>query len=64
MITQALAPHLDGTFLTGVFGLCCVVFSIRFAFPSQFRPLLEQPPRGWFRPLAGMAIGGFSGLAG
>ena len=62
--TQLLAPHLRGNFLSGVFGVFCLVFAIRFAFPQRFQPIVEQPPGGWFRHVAALGIGASSGLAG
>ena len=42
----------------------CLVFAIRFAFPQRFKPLVERPPGGRFRHVAGLGIGAFSGFAG
>jgi uncharacterized membrane protein YfcA len=50
--------------MTGIFSLLCLVFATRFAFPSRFRPITEQPPAGGIRNIAATAIGLFSGLAG
>lgn len=61
---QLAAPHLRGSMMTGIFGLLCLVFAARFAFPGRFRPITEQPPAGGLRNIAGAAIGLFSGLAG
>jgi uncharacterized membrane protein YfcA len=64
VVAQFVAPHLKGTFLTGVFGLFCLLAAVRFGAPSRFRPLFEQPPNGIFRHVAGVGIGLVSGLAG
>jgi uncharacterized protein len=61
---QLAAPHLRGNLLSGCFGLLCLIFAIRFAFPARFRPIVDQPPGGWFRQAAAVAIGTTSGLAG
>jgi uncharacterized membrane protein YfcA len=45
-------------------GFLCLVFAIRFAFPQRFKPLVERPPGGRFRHVAGLGIGAFSGFAG
>jgi uncharacterized protein len=64
MAAQFAAPHLRGSVMSGCFGLLCLVFAIRFAFPARFRPVVDQPPGGWFRQAAAVAIGATSGLAG
>lgn len=61
---QFFAPHLRGWVMTGIFSLLCLVFAVRFAAPGKFRPLVERPPEGGFRNIAGAGIGLFSGLAG
>jgi uncharacterized protein len=61
---QLAAPHLRGSLMSGAFGLLCLVFAVRFAFPERFRPVLNEPPGGWFRQLAATGIGVSSGLAG
>jgi len=61
---QLVAPHLRGSALTGVFALFTLMAAVRFAAPRQFRPLLNQPPNGNFRRLAGLGIGLVSGFAG
>ena len=61
---QLAAPHLRGSMMSGVFGLLCLIFAIRFAFPERFRPVVSEPPGGWFRQLAATGIGVSSGLAG
>jgi uncharacterized protein len=50
--------------MTGLFALLCLLFAARFALPGYFRPIVDQPPEGKFRSLAGAGIGFFSGLAG
>jgi uncharacterized protein len=64
VVAQLAAPHLRGSVMTGIFALLCLTFAVRFAFPSRFGPVLEQPPAGNFRRIAGTAIGLCSGLAG
>jgi uncharacterized protein len=64
VVAQLAAPHLRGSMMTGIFALLCLTFAVRFAFPSQFCPVLQQPPAGNFRRIAGTAIGLCSGLAG
>jgi uncharacterized membrane protein YfcA len=61
---QVAAPHVRGVVLSAIFGLLCLVFAIRFAFPNQFHPLFKQPPGGVFRQGAGVLIGACSGFAG
>ena len=61
---QLAAPHLRGNLLSGCFGLLCLVFAIRFAFPQRFQPIVGEPPGGWFRHVAAIGIGASSGLAG
>jgi uncharacterized membrane protein YfcA len=61
---QLMAPHLRGSVMSGCFGLLCVIFAIRFAFPERFRPVVDRPPGGWFRHAAALGIGASSGLAG
>jgi uncharacterized membrane protein YfcA len=50
--------------MTGTFSLLCLIFAARFAFPSRFRAITEQPPAGSLRNIASTTIGLFSGLAG
>jgi uncharacterized protein len=64
MAAQFAAPHLRGNLLSGFFGLLCLIFAIRFAFPARFHPITAKPPGGWFRQAAALAIGTTSGLAG
>jgi len=64
VVAQLAAPHLRGSVMTGIFALLCLTFAVRFAFPSRFGPVLERPPAGNFRNIAGTAIGLCSGLAG
>jgi uncharacterized membrane protein YfcA len=64
VLAQMLAPHLRGSALTGVFALFTLMAAVRFADPRRFRPLLNQPPNGNFRRLAGFGIGLVSGFAG
>jgi uncharacterized protein len=61
---QLTAPHVRGVVLSAVFGLLCLVFAVRFAFPDRFRPLLRQPPGGVGRQLIGGLVGASSGFAG
>lgn len=61
---QLVAPHLRGSVMTGVFALFTLMAAVRFAAPGRFRPLLDQPPDGNFRRLAGLGIGIVSGFAG
>lgn len=60
---QIAAPHVRGIVLSGIFGLLCLVFAIRFALPNQCRPVFK-PPGGAFRQAAGVLIGTCSGFAG
>jgi uncharacterized membrane protein YfcA len=64
VMAQLVAPHLRGSALTGVFALFTLMAALRFAAPKRFRPLLNQPPKGNFRRLAGLGIGLVSGFAG
>jgi uncharacterized membrane protein YfcA len=64
VVAQFTAPHVRGAALSIVFGLICLVFAVRFAFPGTFRPLLERPPGGAFRMVSGLGIGAVSGFAG
>lgn len=61
---QLVAPHLRGSLMSGTFGVLCLAFSIRFATPHRFRPVVDQPPGGVFRHVAGIGIGATSGFAG
>jgi uncharacterized protein len=61
---QLAAPHLRGSALTAVFGLFTLMCAVRFAVPTRFRPLFDQPPNGNLRHLAGLGIGLVSGFAG
>jgi uncharacterized membrane protein YfcA len=61
---QFAAPHVRGSVMTAIFAVFCLIFAIRFAFPQRFHPVLEQPPGGVFRHLAGAGIGLSSGFAG
>jgi uncharacterized membrane protein YfcA len=61
---QLAAPHLRGSALTAVFGLFTLMAAVRFAVPTRFRPLFDQPPNGNLRHLAGLGIGLVSGFAG
>jgi uncharacterized membrane protein YfcA len=61
---QLAAPFLDGRLLSGLFAVLCLLFAYRFAFPDRFSPVLEAPPGGSFRHIAGAGIGVCSGLAG
>jgi uncharacterized membrane protein YfcA len=62
--SQIAAPHMHGVVLSTIFGLLCLVFAIRFAFPDRFHPLLQQPPEGVFHQVAGVFVGTCSGFAG
>jgi uncharacterized membrane protein YfcA len=64
VVAQFAAPHLKGAFLTGMFGLFCLLAAVRFGAPNRFRPLFEQSPNATFRHVAGAGIGLVSGLAG
>ena len=61
---QLLAPHVRGSWLTGIFALFCLAVAIRFAMPEWFKPLVDEPPRGRFCHVAGAGIGLVSGFAG
>jgi uncharacterized membrane protein YfcA len=61
---QLAAPHLRGSFMTGIFALFTLIAAVRFAAPGRFRPLMPEPPNGSFRHVAGLCIGLVSGLAG
>jgi uncharacterized membrane protein YfcA len=61
---QLAAPHLPGDLMTGLFGLLCLGFALRFAFPGQFKRHGRQAPRPRLRTIASVSIGLFSGLAG
>ena len=61
---QLVAPHLRGNFMTAMFGVFTLMAAVRFAAPGRFRPVLEQPPNGNFRRVAGLGIGLVSGFAG
>jgi uncharacterized membrane protein YfcA len=63
-VAQLAAPHIDGRLLSATFAALCLLFAYRFAFPDRFAPVLEAPPGGPFRHLAGAGIGVCSGLAG
>lgn len=64
VVAQAVAPHVRGGLMAALFGIFCVVFAVRFAFPKRFHPVVDQPPGGWFRHIASAVIGISSGLAG
>jgi uncharacterized protein len=61
---QFAAPHVRGSSMTAIFAVLCLVFAVRFAFPTRFRPLADRPPGGAFRHVAGVGIGLSSGFAG
>jgi uncharacterized membrane protein YfcA len=64
VVAQFMAPHVRGAVLSGLFGLFCLIFAVRFAAPDYFRPFLKHPPGGTFRVLSGVGIGAVSGFAG
>jgi uncharacterized protein len=64
IVAQLAAPHVRGTLMSATFGILCLAFAVRFAAPDRFQPVLDQPPGGLFRHLAGIGIGATSGLAG
>jgi uncharacterized membrane protein YfcA len=64
VIAQFSAPHVRGAALSCIFGVICLLFAVRFAFPTYFRPLLRSPPGGAFRVFSGLGIGAVSGFAG
>jgi uncharacterized membrane protein YfcA len=64
VVAQAAAPHVRGYVMTGCFGLLCVVFAARYAFPTRLRPVRVATPGGAVCQLAGAGIGLCSGLAG
>ena len=61
---QLIAPHVRGSLMSGVFGALCLAFAVRFAIPDRFRAVVDQPPGGIFRHIAGVGIGACSGFAG
>ncbi len=61
---QLTAPHVRGSLMTGIFGLLCLLFATRFAFPARFHQSTEHSPTSFFRNLASVSIGLVSGLAG
>lgn len=61
---QLAAPHVRGSLMTGIFGLLCLVFAVRFALPQHFKPIADQTPSGLFRHIASIGIGVSSGFAG
>jgi uncharacterized protein len=63
-VAQLAAPHLRGSLMSGAFGALCLPFAVRFAAPHRFQPVVNQPPGGLFRQIAGVGIGATSGLAG
>ena len=64
IVAQLAAPHVSGAVLSGTFGLACLAFSVRFAAPVYFRPLVDRPPGGLFPMASGVVIGVVSGFAG
>jgi uncharacterized membrane protein YfcA len=64
VVAQVMAPHVRGAVLSGIFGLFCLIFAVRFAAPHYFRPILKSPPGGAFRAVSGVGIGAVSGFAG
>ena len=63
-VASLAAPHLRGSWLTGIFALFCLSVAWRFAMPGWFQPLLAEPPQGRFCQIAGAGIGLISGFAG
>ncbi len=61
---QLAAPHLRGSWMTGLFGLVSLIFAARFGVPGRFAAVAAAPPTGPLRSLAGGTIGLCSGLAG
>jgi uncharacterized membrane protein YfcA len=61
---QIAAPHIRGTVMTSCFGLLCVVFAARYAFPARIQSIRGTAPGGTVCQLAGAGIGLCSGLAG
>ena len=61
---QFVAPHVRGSVMSGIFGLFCIAFAVRFAAPDYFRPVFERPPGGFFCIFSGVGIGAVSGFAG
>jgi uncharacterized protein len=61
---QWVAPHVQGAVLSGVFGVFCLIFAIRFAAPDRFCAVLSRPPGGAFRTVSSVGIGAVSGFAG
>ncbi len=64
IVAQLAAPHVRGSLMSGTFGLLCLPFAVRFAAPLRFQPVVDQPPGGVFRQIAGVGIGAISGFAG
>jgi uncharacterized membrane protein YfcA len=64
IVAQLLAPHVRSSLMSGVFGVLCLPFALRFAVPHRFQPLVDRPPGGFFRQIAGIGIGATSGFAG
>jgi uncharacterized protein len=50
---QLAAPHLRGTWMTGLFGLICLIFAARFGLPRRFAAVAETPPTGPYAALPG-----------
>ena len=61
---QLTAPHVRGSLMTGIFGLLCLLFAVRFACPGRFQQTTERPASSAFRNVASVSIGLVSGLAG
>ncbi len=64
IVAQLAAPHVRGSLMTGIFGLLCLVFAVRFALPQYFKPMADQRCGGLFRHSASIGIGVCSGFAG
>jgi len=65
VVAQLAAPYVKGAVMSGMFGLFCIAFAVRFAAPDYFRPVLDRPPGGLFRIFSGVgAVSGFAGIGG
>ena len=64
VVAQLSAPYVRGSILIAMFASFCLLVAVRFAAPGRFRPILETPPSGSSRQIAGFGIGLVSGFAG